>query len=150
MFINRGSLVFGFLSAALNNWIDSPCSIERSTITFFFLLCVSICCVNYANFAYSDTYTFRIQTKFKRVRWDSDPRHYNPIYTDWLRARRSTWLSYEPIRWNFKMCRYLNLIYQHSTCLLDYSWNSINHIQKGTFVPYLILGKKNEIAWISD
>ena len=32
-----------------------------------------------------------------RVRWDSDPRHFNPVkYADWLRARRSTWLSYEP------------------------------------------------------
>jgi hypothetical protein len=34
-----------------------------------------------------------------RVRWDSDPRHFNPAkYTDWLRARRSTWLSYEPTK----------------------------------------------------
>ena len=34
-----------------------------------------------------------------RVRWDSDPRHFNPvIYADWLRARRSTWLSYEPTK----------------------------------------------------
>ena len=33
---------------------------------------------------------------FIRVRWDSDPRHFNPII-DWLRARRSTWLSYEPL-----------------------------------------------------
>jgi hypothetical protein len=31
-----------------------------------------------------------------RVRWDSDPRHFNPSI-DWLRARRSTWLSYEPL-----------------------------------------------------
>ena len=34
-----------------------------------------------------------------RVRWDSDPRHFNPVkYADWLRARRSTWLSYEPTK----------------------------------------------------
>jgi hypothetical protein len=36
-------------------------------------------------------------SKSLRVRWDSDPRHFNPLkYADWLRARRSTWLSYEP------------------------------------------------------
>jgi hypothetical protein len=36
-------------------------------------------------------------TTLTRVRWDSDPRHFNPVkYADWLRARRSTWLSYEP------------------------------------------------------
>ena len=35
----------------------------------------------------------------ERVRWDSDPRHFNPAkYADWLRARRSTWLSYEPTK----------------------------------------------------
>jgi hypothetical protein len=34
-----------------------------------------------------------------RVRWDSDPRHFNPAKcADWLRARRSTWLSYEPTK----------------------------------------------------
>lgn len=35
-------------------------------------------------------------TLLKRVRWDSDPRLSNPRKFDWLRARRSTWLSYEP------------------------------------------------------
>ena len=38
-----------------------------------------------------------------RVRWDSDPRHFNPI-KDWLRARRSTWLSYEPTKVLFLVC----------------------------------------------
>ena len=37
------------------------------------------------------------EEKIVRVRWDSDPRHFNPII-DWLRARRSAWLSYEPTK----------------------------------------------------
>ena len=84
-------------TTAVFNGADSPSSIERSIISFFFLLlCARICCVNHANFAGLNIKTFRIRKLFKRVRWDSDPRHFNPFLIDWLRARRSTWLSYEP------------------------------------------------------
>ena len=49
---------------------------------------------------YLCTLVYTVQVpRIKRVRWDSDPRHFNPVkYTDWLRAKRSTWLSYEPAK----------------------------------------------------
>jgi hypothetical protein len=57
-----------------------------------------------------------------RVRWDSDPRHFNPCYIDWLRARRSTWLSYEPARMSIGY-RYLN---ETRRCKPIYSRNSLS------------------------
>jgi hypothetical protein len=42
-------------------------------------------------------------TTLTRVRWDLDPRHYNPDFIDWLRARRSAWLSYEPTEIHHKL-----------------------------------------------
>ena len=61
-------------TTAVFNGADSPSSIERSIISFFFLLlCARICCVNHANFAGLNIKTFRIRKLFKRVRWDSEP-----------------------------------------------------------------------------